>query len=369
MKMAIKFVKSHAMVIIAWVLAAISMIFVPPDGEYINYFDFATLACLFLTLLVVGAFTGIHTFEIASRKIVSKLGNVRRLIIAVVFITYVGSMILANDMALITFLPLGWLSLKNSGKQKYTAFTFIMQNVAANLGGMLTPFGNPQNLYLYSFFEIPTGEFFLIMLPGFALSLVLIVVCCLFVKPEPLSLEGENKYTFNLKRTIIYSVLFVISVMAVFRIFPWYYALIGVGIAILILDRQAYMRVSYSLLLTFCAFFVFSGNVARIGAVKELLSQLTAQNTLLTGVLSCQLISNVPSAVLLSRFTDNYAQLLVAVNIGGVGTLIASLASLITFNKYREVQPGKTLSYVLKFSAINFSFLAILLALELLIFL
>ena len=164
MNKVLSFAKSNAMVLIAWALAIASTFFVPPDKEYVGYFDFATLACLFLTLLVVGAFTGIHTFEIASRRIVAKLGNARRLILAVVFITYVGSMILANDMALITFLPLGWLSLKNCGKQKYTAFTFIMQNIAANLGGMLTPFGNPQNLYLYSYFKIPTGEFFLIML-------------------------------------------------------------------------------------------------------------------------------------------------------------------------------------------------------------
>ena len=181
MQTVLKFVKSNAMVIIAWVLAIISVFFVPIDKEYLGYFDFATLACLFLTLLVVGAFCGIHTFEIASRKIVAKLGNVRRVIFAVVFITYIGSMILANDMALITFLPLGWLSLKNSGKQKYVPFTFIMQNVAANLGGMLTPFGNPQNLYLYSYFNIPTGEFFLTMLPPFIVSLVLIVLCCAFV--------------------------------------------------------------------------------------------------------------------------------------------------------------------------------------------
>lgn len=356
------------MVIIAWTLALISVIFVPIDGEYLGYFDLSTLACLFLTLLVVGAFSNIHTFEIASRKIVSMLKNTRRMILAVVFITYVGSMILANDMALLTFLPLGWMSLKKSGQQKYTAFTFIMQNIAANLGGMLTPFGNPQNLYLYSYFNIPNGEFFGVMFPPFAISLVLIVACCIFVRPEPLELKEPEEYAFNLKRTIIYSLLFVISVLAVFRVLPWYYPLVFVSIAVLILDRKAYLNVSYSLLLTFCAFFVFSGNVSRIDFVKNFLCSLTEKNTLLTGVVSCQCISNVPTAVLLSRFVSDYRALLVAVNIGGVGTLIASLASLITFTKYREVQKGKTLSYILKFSAFNFSFLAVLTAAEYLIF-
>lgn len=352
------------MVLIAWLLAAISVIFVPIDGEYLGYFDFSTLACLFLTLLVVGAFGNIHTFEIASKKIVSKLKNTRRMIIAVVFITYVGSMILANDMALLTFLPLGWFSLKKSGKKKYTAFTFIMQNIAANLGGMLTPFGNPQNLYLYSYFNIPTGEFFLAMLPPFIVSLIMICICCAFVKPEPLSLVDGEEYSFDLKRTIVYSVLFVVSVMAVFRVLPWYYPLVAVSVAMLFLDVKAYTKVSYSLLLTFCAFFVFSGNVSRIPAVKDFLCSLTEKNTLLTGVITCQCISNVPTAVLLSRFVTDYRSLLVAVNIGGVGTLISSLASLITFSKYREVEQGKTLSYLLKFSALNFAFLIVLTVME-----
>ena len=214
------FLKSHAVVLIAWIIAAITAVFVPIDGEYLKYFDFATLACLFLTLLVVGAFSGIKTFEIISRKIVLKLKNTRRLIIAVVFVTYVGSMILANDMALITFLPLGWLCLKKSGKTRYTAFTFIMQNAAANLGGMLTPFGNPQNLYLFSYYAVSAGEFLKIMFPPFILSLVLIIVCCLFVKREPLELTDEQTYVFRPVRTVIYSALFIISVLAVFRVFP-----------------------------------------------------------------------------------------------------------------------------------------------------
>ncbi|MDY2850577.1 MAG: SLC13 family permease [Candidatus Borkfalkiaceae bacterium] len=358
------FIKSRIMVIIAWTLAIISMFFVPIDKEYLGYFDLSTLACLFLTLLVVGAFSNIHTFEIVSRKIVSLLKNTRRMILSVVFITYVGSMILANDMALLTFLPLGWMSLKKSGQQKYTAFTFIMQNIAANLGGMLTPFGNPQNLYLYSYYNISNSEFFGVMFPPFAISLVIIFACCMFVRPEPLELRDTEEYSFNLKRTIIYSVLFVISVLAVFRVFPWYYPLALVSVAMLFLDVKAYLKVSYSLLLTFCAFFVFSGNVSRIDFIRDFLCSLTEKNTLLTGVVACQCISNVPTAVLLSRFATDYRALLVAVNIGGVGTLISSLASLITFSKYREVQKGKTLSYIGLFSAFNFSFLLILTAAE-----
>lgn len=364
---AASFIKHHAMVLIAWAAAAVSAVFVPPDAQYAGYFDLSTLACLFLTLLVVGAFTGIHTFEIASRSIVLKLKNLRRLFVAVVFITYVGSMILANDMALITFLPLGWLSLKNAGKEKHAAYLFIMQNIAANLGGMLTPFGNPQNLYLYSHFSIPTGEFFAVMAPPFAIALLLILGCCLVVGREPLVLIPSEGYRFNTPRTVAYSVLFVVSVLAVFRLFPWYFALAGVGIAVLILDRKAYLKVSYSLLLTFTAFFIFSGNMARIDAVSGFLGRLTASNTLLTGVASCQVISNVPTAVLLSRFVTDYKPLLVAVNIGGLGTPVASLASLITLGRYRAVMPGHTLRYLAAFLAVNFTFLAVLFVAEMFI--
>ncbi len=202
------------------------------------------------------------------------------------------------------------------------------------------------------------------MLPPFALSLIMIAVCCFFVKPEPLSLESDEAFIFHPVRTVIYSVLFIISILAVFKVFPWYYALIGVSLAVIFLDFRAYGRVSYGLLLTFCAFFIFSGNVARIDAVKNIMEKLTAQNTLLTGVLSCQFISNVPTAVLLSRFTTDYKSLLVAVNIGGVGTIISSLASLITFGRFRIAQPGKTAKYLGLFSLINFAFLIALFLFE-----
>lgn len=179
----VSFLKKHAMPVIALTAAAITCFFVPFDREYLGYFDLRTLSCLFCTLAVVSALKNINFFVWLAGVILRKLKTLRRCVTALVFITYFGSMVLANDMALITFLPLGYYILSDSGQQKYMAITFIMQNVAANLGGMLTPFGNPQNLYLYSFFEIPTAEFFRIMLPPFIAALVLIVAVCLFIKP------------------------------------------------------------------------------------------------------------------------------------------------------------------------------------------
>ena len=352
--------KSRIALIVALVAAAVTCFFVPPDGGYADYFDLDTLSCLFCTLAVVSALKRRRFFEWLAVKIVTAFGNMRRVTFALVFVTYFGSMIMANDMALITFLPLGWLVLSSCGKTKYTAFVFVMQNVAANLGGMLTPFGNPQNLYLYSFFEIGAGEFFAIMAIPFAVAFVLIAGTCLVVKPEPIRLETHPEPAPPVWRMIVYFVLFALSVMIVFRVFPYYVGLIVVTVALAILEPKCFLRVDYGLLLTFCAFFVFSGNLSRIPAVRDLLASVVAMSPLLVGTATCQVISNVPSAVLLSRFTTDYRHLLIAVNIGGLGTPVSSLASLITLGEYRKREPGKTLRYLGLFSLINFSYLAVL---------
>ncbi len=360
----LKFLKKNIVLVIAVTLAFVTAFIVPPDKEYIKYFDFATLGCLFGTLLVVEALSNIRFFEILARKIVTKFKNMRNIVFALVFITYFGSMIMANDMALITFLPLGYFVLSRTEKREYMAFVFIMQNIAANLGGMLTPFGNPQNLYLYSFYNIPNAEFLKIMFPPFIVALVLIVICCFTVKKEPAEIKDDIFYATNKPKTIIYLVLFAVSVCSVLRLFPFY---IGIGIAtvgVLIFDRKAFRTVNYPLLLTFCAFFVFSGNMSRIEAVHRLIGGLLDKNTLIFSALSCQVISNVPSATLLCRFTNNYASLLVGVNVGGLGTPIASLASLITLGKFKST--GENVKkYLLKFLLINFSFLIILILFEL----
>lgn len=353
-------IKNNAVTFIALLCAAVTCFFVPPDAEYLGYFDFKTLTCLFCTLAVVCALRNVRFFYTLARKIVKRFKNARLAVIAIVYVTFLGSMLLANDMALLTFLPLGYFVLHTTGKRKYMAFTFIMQNIAANLGGMLTPFGNPQNLYLYSKFNIPDLEFIKIMLPPFLLSVLMITLSCIvFVRPEPLELDDES-YNTPRGRVAIYLLLFALSIVIVFRVIPYYVGLIVVIPVLLIMDRRALLNVDYGLLFTFVFFFIFSGNLARIDAVQAFFSELLAKNTLLVSVASCQLISNVPSAILLSQFTDNYRALLLGVNIGGTGTLIASLASLITFREYTSENKGKALSYVLKFSAFNFSFLIIL---------
>ncbi len=354
------FIKKNAVACIAFAAAVVTCFFVPPDKEYLGYFDLKTLSCLFCVLAVVCALKNISFFYILAKKAVEVFKNAKLCVLALVYITFIGSMLIANDMALLTFLPLGYFVLSTTGMEKYMAFTFIMQNIAANLGGMLTPFGNPQNLYLYTAFNIPTGEFMAIMTPPFIVSVALITLCCvLFVKAEPLAVE-EDEVHLPPARTALYITLFALSIAIVFRGIPYVVGLALIPAVLLFADRKSLKMVDYPLLLTFVFFFIFSGNMARIDATKELFSFLLGKNTLVFSTLSCQFISNVPSAILLSNFTDNYKDLLVGVNIGGVGTLIASLASLITFREYTKHNPGKAGYYIKMFSAFNFGFLAVL---------
>ena len=357
---ALRFIKKNAVFCIAALAAAVSCFFVPLDIEYLGYFDLKTLSCLFLTLAVICALRNIKFFTILARKLVNMTGNLRSLFLLLIVITFIGSMIIANDMALITFLPLGYFALSVTRQEKYMAYLFVLQNISANLGGMLTPFGNPQNLYLYSYFNIPTGEFCQIMLPSFLLAVFLLVVACLPIKPIRFTLDEDFPEKLNAKKAVLYGILFLLSILIVFRIIPFVVGLLIVPIVLFIVDREALKMVDYALLGTFFFFFIFAGNLARIDAVNALVSSLLQKDTLIVSVLTCQFISNVPSAILLSRFTGDYAALLLGVNIGGTGTLIASLASLITFNEFRILHPEQTKKYILIFTAANAAFLVIL---------
>ncbi len=361
------FIRKNAVMVVALFAALVTSIAVPIDKEYLGYFDYKTLVCLFCVLAVVCALKNINFFYMLARKVVQLFKNARLAILALVYITFIGSMLIANDMALLTFLPLGFFVLTTTGKRKYMAFTFIMQNIAANLGGMLTPFGNPQNLYLYSVYSIPNLEFVRIMAPPFVVSVILITVCCLiFVKPEPLCLDDE-KMVLNPGKAVLYLILFALSIAIVFREIPYITGLIVIPAVLFFADRKALKMVDYPLLLTFAFFFVFAGNMSRIDLVRSFFCELLDKSTLIFSILSCQVISNVPSAILLSQFAENYRELLVGVNIGGVGTMISSLASLITFREYVKHNPTGTKWYIAMFSLYNLAFLFILTAFMLVI--
>lgn len=359
-KKSLRFAKKNIVFFVAFFVAIITCFFVPPDKEYYSYFDVRTLACLFVTLAVICALRNIKFFTILARRLVLITGNLRALFMMLVCITFIGSMLIANDMALITFLPLSYFALSVTHKEKHMAYLFVLQNISANLGGMLTPFGNPQNLYLYSYFKIPTGEFCSIMLFPFLLAIAMLMLCCMLVKNEKLTIREKFPEKLNVRKTVLYIILFVISLLVVFRIVPVLWGVLFVTLVLIIADRDALRMVDYPLLLTFFFFFIFAGNLSRIDAVNTFFSSLLHKDTLLVSVLSCQVISNVPTAILLSRFTSDYSSLLLGVNIGGTGTLIASLASLITFSEYRVLYPGHTKRYLFLFTLINVIFLVIM---------
>jgi len=357
---ALYFLKKNAVLCIAAAVALVTSFIVPPSKEYLDYFDWNTLSCLFLTLAVVCALRNIKFFTILARKLVMLVGNLRSLFLLLIVITFLGSMIIANDMALITFLPLGYFSLSVIKEEKYMAYLFVLQNISANLGGMLTPFGNPQNLYIYSYYHIPTGEFCKIMFPSFALAVSLLVLACLPVKKIPFSITKEFPEKLNAKKATLYCLLFAASLLIVFRVIPFWIGLIVIPAVLLFTDREAFLMVDYGLLGTFFFFFIFAGNVARIDVVERVMSALMEKDPLLVPILSCQCISNVPTAILFSKFTSDYAPLLLGVNIGGTGTLIASLASLITFSEFRILHPEQTKKYLLLFGGVNLAFLLIM---------
>ena len=364
MRIITELVKKNVVLTVAFAAAVITALFVPPDSLYLGYLDWHTLLSLFSVLAVVTALRNIRFFFTLARQMVTHFKTARSAILAVVYITFIGSMLITNDMALLIFLPLSYLVLSATGKERYLLFTFIMQNTAANLGGMLTPFGNPQNLYLYSFFNIPTTEFMAILLFPFLTSLLLITLACLLVKPEPLAMAAESA-ALPRGRVALYLGMFILCLGMVLRFVPLFPGAAVIALILLVADRSALKKVDYPLLLTFACFFVFAGNMARIEPIRELFSALLERSVLLTSVVASQFISNVPAAILLAQFTGNYRDLLIGVNIGGAGTLVASLAGLITYYEYKRLRPGKGREFMIMFTVISFAFLLILVGLEL----
>lgn len=355
-----RFLKNNTVLCVATAAAAVTSCIVPPDKAYLNYFDLKTLTCLFLTLAVISALRNIKFFTILARKIVMLTGNLRALTLTLVYITFLGSMLIANDMALLTFLPLGCFALSVTDHEDKMGYVFILQNISANLGGMLTPFGNPQNLYLYSYFHIPTAKFMGIMLPPFLLAVAMLTVACFFLKPTPLTISKPFPEKLKVGKSVLYLLLFALSIAIIFRVIPYWVGLVLIPLVLVFVDLRALTAVDYPLLLTFTMFFIFSGNMARIDIVNRAASWLLEKDTLLVSILSCQCISNVPTAILLSRFTENYRELLLGVNIGGTGTLIASLASLITFSEYKILYPEKGSHYFRLFTVVNLIFLVVM---------
>ena len=359
------FFKGETVFCISFLLAVLSMLAVHPDGEYLSYPDYRTLALLFCLMIIVAGFQSLGLFARLGNVFLQKAGSLRWLSMLMVLLCFFSSMVLTNDVALITFVPFTLLLFRMIGRPEQVIRLVVLETIAANLGSMATPIGNPQNLYLFSVSGITGGEFLRAVLPYAGLSLVLLLAVSAMGKDEPLlgvsAGQEENKTQRKiLAPALVYLFLLILCLLVVFRVLEYLPVLICVAAVILVVNRRLYRSVDYFLLLTFLCFFVFIGNIKRIPEVSGFLASIINGRELLTGILASQVISNVPAAILLSGFTENFSALLTGVNLGGLGTLIASLASLISFKFFSREYPEKKGKFIRVFTAWNLVFLLIL---------
>lgn len=366
MRRVLDFVKREAVLCIAVLLAFVSMIFVPPDAEYVGYIDLRTLGILFCLMAVVAGLNGLGVFSVLAQKLLSGVKTVRSLVMVLVLMCFFFSMVITNDVALITFVPFTFELLRLAGAQaerEWLVSAVAMQTAAANLGSMLTPLGNPQNLYLYARDGMSAGGLIMLMLPYSALSLLMIMLWAALRKGSgAISVSfSEKKEITGKKRLVMYFALFVVCLLAVLRLLWWQAAAAVVLVCVLAADRKVLKRVDWGLLVTFAAFFVFVGNMGRIEAFRTFLEGIVAGNEVLTAVASSQIISNVPAALLLSGFSENIPALIIGTDLGGLGTLIASMASLISYKLLCAQRPQEKGRYMACFTASNVIMLAVLL--------
>ena len=360
MKKVLLFLRREPILAAASLAAIVSCFFLPPDRGYLHYVDFRTLALLYALMLVVAGLRAAGAFDALAHAVCARAGSTRTMGLLLVALTFCSSMLITNDVALLTFVPFAAVLLGMTGRGQDLIRVVVLQTVAANLGSMLTPVGNPQNLYLYSCFGFTAAGFFRITLPVWALSLLLCLLLCLLLPREKLSPVLEDAQAPDRKKLCLYLALFAVCLLAVFRVISWPVMLGAVVLALLVFDRKMLLGADFLLLLTFVAFFIFAGNLARLPAVDALLRRLLLGREYLTSLLASQVISNVPAALLLSGFTDNARDLLLGVNVGGLGTPIASLASLISLKLYSRTEGARVGRFLLEFTVVNLLLLLLL---------
>lgn len=364
----IAFIKKEMILTIAVLLAVVSMFIVPPSAAYADYIDFNTLLLLFSLMAVVAGFQKLGLFSRIGTFLLSKISSARQLMLILVFLPFFFSMLITNDVALITFVPFAIVVLRLADQQRLLIPLITFQTIAANLGSMLMPMGNPQNLYLYGRSGLPLSAFILLMLPLFLLSacILLIASCC--IKNAPLSeikIQDSGNQKTDEKIPLIpflsYLFLLFLCILSVLKVLAPLWSAVIVGIYLLIKDRALFRKVDYSLLATFVGFFIFIGNLSKVEAFRSALEGIITDHEVYVAILSSQVISNVPAALLLSGFTDRYPLLIIGTNLGGLGTLIASMASLISYKQLAGEYPQKKTAYLIFFTIANLIMLGILL--------
>ena len=357
-----EFFKKETVLCIAAVCAVLTMLLVPPDASYIGYIDLRVLCLLLCLIAVVEGFQSCGVFRWLAFRLLEKSGGGKTLGFILVMLPFFSSMLVTNDVALLTFVPFTLMLLGQIGCGSSVISVLVLQTVAANLGSMATQVGNPQNLYLYSAYSLSVGEFFSVTLPLTAISFVLLAAAALKVLPNKLpKFELTRESLSDPKKLVVYTVLFLLCLLTVFRVLPYPMLTALVIAALAVMEPKLLKKLDIALLATFVCFFVVSGNLGRVEAVRSFLQTLLEKNTLLTSAAASQVISNVPAAVLLSGFTDSWRELLEGVNIGGLGTPIASLASLITLKIYLRSKNANAAKFMAVFTVVNVIGLVILL--------
>lgn len=367
MKKIIRFIKKETVLSVAWALAVLSAFWIKPSASYFEYIDWRSLGILWSLMAIMQGLKSNGVFEAIGWKLLHKTKKVWQLALVLIFLCFFTSMFITNDVALITFVPFTVMILINCQKEDIMIPIVVLQTIAANLGSMLTPIGNPQNLYLYGISDLSLKDFIYWMLPYSVVSGVLLLLGLVTIKGKSDSIVEEKHPKREPKengkkafRIISYLALFVFSLLVVARIFPYEYLVMVVIVVIGYFEYHVLFQVDYYLLLTFVGFFIFTGNMGHIEMVKNLLQELVGGKEMIVGILASQGISNVPAALLLSGFTNDYKSLLLGVNIGGLGTLIASMASLISYKFYVNQYPNKKGKYFIWFTVMNIIFLVIL---------
>ena len=356
------FIAKETVLCIAAVCAIITMFLVPPDKEYLHYIDFRVLCLLFCLMAVVVGLQAIGVFHWLTNQLLRQLHSGRTLSATLILLPFFSSMFVTNDVALLIFIPFTLLLLDQLGYNRSIIPVTVFQTIAANLGSMATPVGNPQNLYLYAFYNMKLGDFLSVTLPLTIVSLIALCISSLPLLPKKLPAQVvEPTDTINVKQLFTYLALFLLCLLTVFRIVPYILTSAITVVILFITDRKNFKKIDYLLLLTFICFFIVSENLGRINSIRSFLQNLLHKNTLLTAIATSQVISNVPAAILLSGFSDQWQQMLSGVNIGGLGTPIASLASLITIKLYMRCPGANILRFLGYFTAVNVCGLSILL--------
>lgn len=355
-----EFIKRETVFVIAAILTIISMFFVSPSKEYLGYINYSVLTILFCLMAVVGGVQKIGVFHTLSAKILSKTNNGKTIGIIIVLVCFFISMLVTNDVALITFVP---FTIDILGKEDDNLiFIIVMETIAANLGSMMTPIGNPQNLFLYSYYNLNIIDFFKIMAPLGIISFILIMAIMFCKKNNNIQVSvGQGIVSIDKRKLIKYSGMFIICLFTVLHIIHYLVCLVVISIILVISDRDLFRNIDYILLLTFICFFIFVGNMSSLPQIRTYVSEILINKEILVSVIISQGISNVPAAIMLASFTDKAGALLIGTNIGGLGTIIASMASLISYKYYACLENSRKGKYLLIFSLINFVLLIIFL--------